>query len=96
MSERTIVEVASFRKQHALRKAVEAYRFAVESFSKAGYDVPPEVPAWGNKMARKPIVVMVRCAACGDSFREQVIVSAPIREMAVCPECAGAMGHTGS
>ena len=94
MSER--MEVTSFRKQHALRKAVEAYRFAIESFSKAGYDVPPEVSAWGDEMARKPIVVMVRCAACDSSFKEQVIMGAPIREMTICPECTEAMERTGS
>ena len=77
----------TYRQQTVLRQAFESYRFAVEVFTKASFDVPAEVVEWGDRLARMSVTVMARCSVCSGSFPVEVTIPASISVPTICPSC---------
>lgn len=84
---RTTGNHVTYRQQTVLRQAFESYRFAVEAFGKAGFEVPAEVLEWEDSLAAMSVTVMARCLVCKGSFPVEAPLRASISAELACPSC---------
>ena len=91
----TTADRVTYRQQTVLRQAFESYRFAVEAFTKAAFDVPAEVLEWEDRLAATSVTVMARCLVCKGSFPVVVPIPASISDPTVCPSCVAELEALG-
>lgn len=85
----------TYRQQTVLRQAFESYRFAVEVFAKASFDIPAEVLEWKDRLAATSVVVVARCSVCSGSFPVEVPIPASISVPRICPSCVAELEALG-
>lgn len=86
----------TYHQQAVLRQAFIELRFAIETFSRAGYEPPPEIVSWEARLAATQVTVPVRCAVCKGSFLQTVTLGTGTADMGFCPDCLAAMEDLGT